>query len=199
MPAQGQCWTTCGALEARDHISIAENTSTRDMRGMTAYLPDQQVINSAGQCRRRHRGTSDLENRPRLIPGVVGQVAVHHRAVPFSKDRPGELVQPEPIRTPTTRAANAVGDPSAVLTAASSLLDPQRALARPLPNHDGATRGWSELISQKVTRTLGLVSQAYAENLDCACALTLAGITSRGISRRSSDAGSLARHGSSMK
>jgi hypothetical protein len=27
--------------------------------------------------------------------------------MPFSEDRPGELVQPEPIRTPVTRAANA--------------------------------------------------------------------------------------------
>jgi hypothetical protein len=40
---------------------------------------------------------------------------------------------------------------------------------------------------------------AYDRNLDCACALTSAGITSRGISRRSSDAASLARHGSSIK
>lgn len=50
----------------------------------------------------------------------------------------------------------------------------------------------------KVTRTLGFVRRAYAWNLDCACALTSAGITSR-IRRWSSDAANLARHGSSMK
>jgi hypothetical protein len=37
----------------------------------------------------------------------------------------------------------------------------------------------------------------YARNLDCVCALTSAGIASRGISRRSSGAVGLARHGSS--
>jgi hypothetical protein len=79
------------------------------MHGMILRLVDQQVTISARQNRRQPCSTSDLENRHRLSPGVVGRVAVHHRAVPFSEDRPGELVQPEPIRTPMTRAANAVG------------------------------------------------------------------------------------------
>ena len=45
----------------------------------------------------------------------------------------------------------------------------------------------------------GFALRAYAWDLDCACALTLADITSPGIRRRSSDAASLARHDSSMK
>ena len=47
--------------------------------------------------------------------------------------------------------------------------------------------------------TAGVVLRAYARSLACACALTLAGIASPGVSRRSSEAAGLARHGSSMK
>ncbi len=68
---------------ARDHLSIVENTTARDMRGMTVLLPNQQVINSAAQRRRRHRGPNDLENRgwsvtgPRLVRGYSSLLGLH--------------------------------------------------------------------------------------------------------------------------
>ena len=45
----------------------------------------------------------------RATARVAISVAVQHRATQSSQDRPRMLVQPEPIRTVATRAANAVG------------------------------------------------------------------------------------------
>jgi hypothetical protein len=67
----------------------------------------------AGTCPDRTRAIPcTVRAVPVCVPRVTGQgcswVAVHHRTAPSSEDRPRMLAQPEPIRTATTRATNAV-------------------------------------------------------------------------------------------